>query len=90
MYAADSEAEGPGANIIYKSTEILVVCVHMIHGTEGPLTMQVHGALLGGVSYAIMTQFMRQSADVALSRSMLLANLVAAYMLAFGHKLPSF
>ena len=55
---------------------------------EGPLTMQMHGALAGAASYVVMTQFMQQSASTALSRSVLVANAVASYMIVFGHALP--
>lgn len=57
---------------------------------EGPITMQFHGALAGVASYVVMTQLLGQSAQLALSRSALIANATAAYMIVFGHSLPSF
>lgn len=57
---------------------------------EGPLTMQVHGAMFGGVGYFVMTQIMEQKPDVALARSVLLMNVVANYMILFGHGPPKF
>ena len=57
---------------------------------ESPFMMQVHGSLAGGVSYIIMTMGLGQDQQVAVSRSFLIANLTAAYMIVFGHALPSF
>lgn len=57
---------------------------------EGPLTMQLHGSIAGVVSYFVMTTLLQQSAPDAMSRSVLLANAVASYMIVFGHALPSF
>jgi len=56
---------------------------------EGPLTMQLHGALFGAVSYGAMRYLMRQNAQTALRRSVLLGNAVATYMIIFGHSLPT-
>lgn len=55
---------------------------------EGPLTMQMHGALIGAVSYGVMLYVLQQSPTVALRRSVLVANAVASYMIVFGHSLP--
>ena len=52
--------------------------------------MQFHGALAGVGSYLIMTQLLGQSNQTALARSALIANSAAAYMIMFGHALPSF
>ena len=52
--------------------------------------MQFHGALAGAGSYVIMTQLLGQSHRMALSRSALIANATAVYMIMFGHSLPSF
>ena len=55
---------------------------------EGPLTMQLHGALAGIGSFMIMTTLMQQDMNTALARSALIANATAAYMIVFGHELP--
>lgn len=56
---------------------------------EGPLTMQLHGAMIGAATYFLMTGA-GQSSRLALSRSALIANASAAYMIMFGHGLPKF
>ena len=55
---------------------------------EGPLTAQLHGAMIGAVSYGAMRYLMGQDSVTALRRSVLLANGVAAYMVMYGHALP--
>ena len=57
--------------------------------SEGPLTMVFHGALVALVLYLLMKYLLRQSNTKALTRSVLLGLLVAAYMIVFGHGLPN-
>jgi len=56
---------------------------------EGPLVMVFHGALIAVVAYLLMVYLLKQSNIKALTRSVLLGLLVAAYMIIFGHKLPT-
>lgn len=57
--------------------------------SEGPLVMVAHGALIAVVAYLLMIYLLKQSNTKALTRSVLLGLLVAAYMIVFGHKLPT-
>ena len=56
---------------------------------EGPLTMLVHGALVALVLFLVMKYILGQSDNKALTRSVLAGCLVSAYMILFGHKLPT-
>jgi len=56
---------------------------------EGPLVMVLHGSLFGVVAYLIMKFALGQSDSKALNRSVLLGLVVAAYMVVFGHNLPT-
>jgi len=51
--------------------------------------MIAHAAIIGVVAYLLMVYALRQKAQVAENRSILLAALVLAYMMLFGHKLPT-
>ena len=55
---------------------------------EGPLTMVFHGALAAVLLYLVMKFLLGQSDTKALSRSVLIGLLLAAYMIIFGHGLP--
>lgn len=55
---------------------------------EGPLTMVMHGAIIAIVLYVVMKFALKQSESKALSRSVLIGLLSAAYMIVFGHKMP--
>ena len=55
---------------------------------ENPLIMVLHGALIAVVLYLVMKFMLRQSDTKALTRSVLIGLLVAAYMIVFGHSLP--
>ena len=55
-----------------------------------PLPHQMHGAMLGAVSYAGMRHLLGQDHLTALTRSLAAANLAAAYMMLFGHGAPNF
>ena len=55
---------------------------------EGPLTMVMHGGMVGMAAYLVMTKAMQQSPSEALVRSVLVANGVSTYMILFGHAAP--
>lgn len=48
-----------------------------------------HSALIGVVSYFIMLYGLKQSPSMAETRSVLVATVALAYMVVFGHKLPT-
>jgi len=51
--------------------------------------MVVHAVLIGLVLYLIMFYLLGQRSMVAENRSILIAALVLAYMIVFGHGLPT-
>ena len=51
--------------------------------------MVVHAILIGLVLYLVMFFILGQSAIVSENRSILIAALVLAYMILFGHGLPT-
>jgi len=51
--------------------------------------MFLHSVIIGIVLYFLMTKVLGQSQVVAENRSILLAALILAYMIAFGHGLPT-
>ena len=53
-----------------------------------PLLHQMHGVMLGAASYAGMRYLLRQDHVTALTRSLAVTNLAAAYMMLFGHGAP--
>lgn len=55
---------------------------------EGPLTMVFHGVLITLFLFLIMKFLLKQSTAKALTRSVFIGLLIAAYMIAFGHGLP--
>ena len=55
---------------------------------EGPLTMVLHGAIIAVFLYLVMKFGLKQSESMAMSRSVLIGLLAAAYMIIFGHKMP--
>ena len=56
---------------------------------EGPLTHVFHGLAIAVVLYLLMKYLLKQSHTRALSRSVLVGLLAAAYMVVFGHQLPT-
>lgn len=50
--------------------------------------MLVHAALAGVILYAIMILAFKQPQEVAVTRSIMLGLVIAAYMIAFGHQFP--
>ena len=56
---------------------------------ESGRMMVVHAVLIGLVLYLIMFYLLGQRSMVAENRSILIAALVLAYMIVFGHGLPT-
>jgi len=56
---------------------------------EGGLMMALHSAIIGVLLYLFMIYILGQKQVVAENRSILLAALVLAYMILFGHGLPT-
>lgn len=52
-------------------------------------TMVLHSIVIGAILYLFMTVILGQSSDVAENRSILVASLILAYMILFGHGLPT-
>ena len=55
---------------------------------ERGLMMLLHSVIIGLVLYLIMLLGLKQSADVAENRSILIAAVALIYMILFGHGLP--
>jgi len=55
---------------------------------ESGLMMVVHSAIIGVILYFIMTLGLKQQANVAENRSILIAAAVLIYMVLFGHGMP--
>lgn len=56
---------------------------------ERGLTMFLHAILIALLLYVIMVFLLKQSPVVAENRSVLIGALVLAYMILFGHGLPT-
>jgi hypothetical protein len=56
---------------------------------ESGRTMFLHSLLIGIVLYFIMTLILGQKQSIAENRSILLAAITLAYMILFGHGLPT-
>jgi hypothetical protein len=56
---------------------------------ENPLTHLFHAFIITLVLYVLMKFALGQSQTMALNRSILLGALVLAYMILFGHGLPT-
>jgi ABC-type phosphate transport system permease subunit len=56
---------------------------------ESGLTMVVHSVIIGVILYMFMVYFLGQSQVVAENRSVLISAFVLAYMVLFGHGLPT-
>tara|TARA_B100000902_G_C26720399_1_gene626324 strand:- start:410 stop:604 length:195 start_codon:yes stop_codon:yes gene_type:complete len=56
---------------------------------ERGLVMVVHAVVFGLFSYVIMLYGLKQSQSMAENRSVLAGAVVLAYMVVFGHELPS-
>lgn len=56
---------------------------------EKGITMVMHSIIIGVVLYLIMVFILGQSKQVSENRSILIASLLLAYMILFGHGLPT-
>jgi len=56
---------------------------------ERGIIMVLHSFIIGIVLYCVMVFGLRQKADVAENRSILIASGVLIYMILFGHGLPT-
>jgi hypothetical protein len=56
---------------------------------DGGFTMFIHSAIITAILYVIMKFVLKQSEMVAQDRSFLIGALVLAYMILFGHNLPT-
>ena len=56
---------------------------------ESGLTMLMHSVIIGILLYLFMIFILGQKQIVAENRSILLASFVLAYMILFGHRLPT-
>ena len=56
---------------------------------ETGLTMLLHSCVIGIIAYVIMFFILKQNQQVAENRSLLLFAVVLAYMILFGHGLPT-
>ena len=56
---------------------------------ESPLMHLVHAAVLTAVLYLVMSRLLKQSENVAVTRSVVLGLLAGLYMVVFGHGMPT-
>lgn len=56
---------------------------------ESGLTMLFHAFVIGILLYVVMVFALKQSSAMAIDRSILIAALLLAYMILFGHGLPT-
>jgi len=56
---------------------------------HGAMNHLFHSILFGVLSYFVMIFVLKQSYEVAQDRSMLFAAIALAYMILFGHSLPT-
>ena len=56
---------------------------------ENGLTMVLHSAIIGILSYYFMSLVLKQNENVAIDRSILGAAVILVYMILFGHGLPT-
>ena len=56
---------------------------------EGPLEMVFHGVLFAAIAYLLMVFLLKAPHIKALNMSVLFGLFVAAYMILYGHKLPT-
>lgn len=61
----------------------------MLYKMESGRMMILHSAIIGVLLYLAMVFLLGQKQGVAENRSILLASLALAYMILFGHGLPS-
>lgn len=56
---------------------------------ESGFTMFIHSVIITAILYVIMKFILKQSDMVAQDRSILIGALILAYMILFGHSLPT-
>jgi hypothetical protein len=56
---------------------------------ERGLLMLLHSAIIAILAYFIMIYLLKQNANIAEDRSVLIGAIVLAYMVLFGHGLPN-
>jgi len=56
---------------------------------ERGLNMLLHSTIIGVLLYSFMIFILKQKQSVAENRSLLLSAVVLAYMILFGHRLPT-
>lgn len=56
---------------------------------ESPFMMIIHSVVISSILYFIMVYVLNQSPMKAQSRSVLIGAIVLAYMILFGHGLPT-
>ena len=56
---------------------------------ESGLTMVIHSIIIGILLYLFMRFVLKQNANMAEDRRVLIAGLVLCYMVLFGHSLPN-
>jgi hypothetical protein len=56
---------------------------------ENPLTHLFHAFIIGAILYLIMRFALRQSQNMSLTRSILIAAVALIYMILFGHGMPT-
>lgn len=56
---------------------------------ENSLMMLVHSVVIGVIAYLVMFYALKQKQIIAQNRSLLLFAFVLAYMILFGHGLPT-
>ena len=66
-----------------------IVYIRCIYRMEKGRTMLLHSVIIGIFLYIFMFFMLGQSQIVAENRSILLASLISAYMILFGHGLPT-
>tara|TARA_Y100000816_G_C26070998_1_gene563358 strand:- start:567 stop:764 length:198 start_codon:yes stop_codon:yes gene_type:complete len=56
---------------------------------ESPLMHLAHAAVVTAILYLIMSRLLKQSENVAVTRSVVIGLLAALYMVVFGHGMPT-
>tara|TARA_A100001388_G_C28724382_1_gene478149 strand:- start:142 stop:339 length:198 start_codon:yes stop_codon:yes gene_type:complete len=56
---------------------------------ESTLTHLMHGAVITAVLYFIMSKLLKQSDNIAVTRSVVLGLVMTLYMVVFGHGMPN-
>lgn len=57
--------------------------------TESGLTMVLHAVVIGIIAFIALVYGLKHPKDKSIDKSILVASVVLAYMIVFGHSLPS-